>query len=186
MDVDRPRGGARKQKARGLLADARATCGPGRELRLFQGRLCRRHGARQWRRRDPRLRRVSRKQPAYSLADAWLCAAVQGRGFREPMELEDRLQGGQFEALPSDKAGPGPAKCELAAGAGDRLAGTSAAVVPLSQPGLACRPAECKRVLLTCCCSRGGLGGAGDWGARGGARGGRARRLCRCVCMGWS
>ncbi|EFN50751.1 hypothetical protein CHLNCDRAFT_33380 [Chlorella variabilis] len=34
----------------------------------------------------------------------------KGRGFREPMELEDRLQGGQFEALPSDKAGPGPAK----------------------------------------------------------------------------
>jgi hypothetical protein len=37
---------------------------------------------------------------------------VQGRGFREPMELEDRLQAGQFEALPSDKSGPGPAKCE--------------------------------------------------------------------------
>lgn len=28
------------------------------------------------------------------------------------MELEDRLQGGQFESLPADKAGPGPAKCE--------------------------------------------------------------------------
>ncbi|PRW61188.1 RNA-binding 8A [Chlorella sorokiniana] len=34
----------------------------------------------------------------------------KGRGFREPMELEDRLQGGQFESLPADKAGPGPAK----------------------------------------------------------------------------
>ncbi|PSC74461.1 RNA-binding 8A [Micractinium conductrix] len=36
----------------------------------------------------------------------------KGRGFREPMELEDRLQGGQFEALPADKggSGPGPAK----------------------------------------------------------------------------
>ncbi|KAI3424256.1 hypothetical protein D9Q98_009610 [Chlorella vulgaris] len=34
----------------------------------------------------------------------------KGRGFREPMELEDRLQAGQFEALPSDKSGPGPAK----------------------------------------------------------------------------
>lgn len=34
----------------------------------------------------------------------------KGRGFREPMELEDRLQGGQFESLPTDKAGPGPAK----------------------------------------------------------------------------
>lgn len=28
------------------------------------------------------------------------------------MELEDRLQGGQFESLPADKGGPGPAKCE--------------------------------------------------------------------------
>lgn len=36
---------------------------------------------------------------------------VQGRGFRDAVSLEDRLQGGQFEALPTDK-GPGPAKCE--------------------------------------------------------------------------
>ena len=41
-----------------------------------------------------------------------LSNTVQGRGFREPMELEDRLQGGQFESLPADKGGPGPAKCE--------------------------------------------------------------------------
>jgi RNA-binding protein 8A len=33
----------------------------------------------------------------------------KGRGFRDPMQLEDRLQGAHFEALPSDK-GPGPAK----------------------------------------------------------------------------
>jgi len=40
------------------------------------------------------------------------------------MELEDRLQGGQFESLPADKAGPGPAKCERAAGARDVGAGS--------------------------------------------------------------
>ena len=30
------------------------------------------------------------------------------------MDIEDRLQGGQFESLPADKGGPGPAKCEPA------------------------------------------------------------------------
>jgi hypothetical protein len=38
------------------------------------------------------------------------------------MDIEDRLQGGQFESLPADKGGPGPAKCEPAK---PRLAGRS-------------------------------------------------------------
>eukprot|EP00887_Chlorella_sp_A99_P006895 scaffold2.g6895.t1 len=35
--------------------------------------------------------------------------ALEGRGFRESGQLEDRLRGGEFESLPADK-GPGPAK----------------------------------------------------------------------------
>ena len=40
----------------------------------------------------------------------WL-PGLQGRGFREPQQADDGLRGGEFEALPADKAGPGPAKC---------------------------------------------------------------------------
>lgn len=36
----------------------------------------------------------------------------QGRGFREPMEMEDHARGGDYESLPADRQGPGPAKCE--------------------------------------------------------------------------
>lgn len=40
---------------------------------------------------------------------------LQGRGFRDPMEVEERARGGDFESLPADRAGPGAAKCETAA-----------------------------------------------------------------------
>ena len=104
MDVDRPRGGARKQKARRWLPaawDGRGTAPRSAPVPWEQRNSCRRG--------SPLRRRA---------AAHWrLCrrlACLQGRGFREPMELEDRLQGGQFEALPADKggSGPGPAKCE--------------------------------------------------------------------------
>jgi hypothetical protein len=41
------------------------------------------------------------------------CCAWQGRGFREPMDVEDRARGGDYESVPMDRQGPGPAKCEL-------------------------------------------------------------------------
>lgn len=37
---------------------------------------------------------------------------MQGRGFRDPTSLADRLEGGTFERLPSAGVGPGPQKCE--------------------------------------------------------------------------
>ena len=62
---------------------------------------------------------------------ALLPPRLQGRGFREPMDVEDRLQGGQFESLPADKGGPGPAKCGCGGRGG---AGRGAASLPACQP----------------------------------------------------
>lgn len=138
------------------------------------------------------------------------CTGLQGRGFREPMEVEDRLQGGQFESLPADKAGPGPAKCEPYRSAGCRAPTKANSKLTLQIAALpACGEWRSKMfwscwtflpcLFFSCAwlfnasgpqpaaappCSCGGLGGAGDWGARGGAGGGRARRLCRWACRG--
>ena len=112
MDVDRPRGGARKQKARCAGARLAAvwtatavkgTClasGCALALSAAPCLACRRLQA------GPSATATAVTLPRIPRL------LLQGRGFREPMELEDRLQGGQFESLPADKAGPGPAKCE--------------------------------------------------------------------------
>ena len=74
------------------------------------GRMCQQAAAGAW---------AARVQARRTIAHPPLPRVLQGRGFREPMDVEDRLRGGDFEALPADRSGgPGPAKCERAAAAG--------------------------------------------------------------------
>ncbi len=142
MDVDRPRGGARKQKARCAGARLAAvwtatavkgTClASGCALALSAPCLaCRRLQA------GPSATATAVPLPRIPRL------LLQGRGFREPMELEDRLQGGQFESLPADKAGPGPAKCEW-----QRHAERHACCMLRAAGGVPCAAG--------CACSRGG------------------------------
>ena len=123
MDVDRPRGeGGRRQKARGCSGGPGAPRAPAAPPRArppppqrggsqiaTAGAAARSGSFGRARARPPTAAAAHHRSllppPARSL--------LQGRGFREPTELEDRLQGGQFESLPAEKSGgPGPAKCE--------------------------------------------------------------------------
>ena len=200
MDVDRPRGGARKQKAsllgRWPVAGRQGKMGEKSCATAASGAGGR--GARTAAQAVPLCCCRHSRRLAYPATLPGFCnSCCRAAASRATWISRTACRGGSLSLCQRTRAAPAPQnvsprKLRLAGGReGGRETCSNAAAcwcqaaaagIPPHQccrPNQAARPSPRPRHVLVCSC--GGLGGAGDGGARGGAGGGCPRRIRRWV-----